>query len=291
VAADTVLPPDADYGESLRDCDVIVAGWFEQLPELCALGPPVLYIEQGSETFFGDLNAVGDMAGWRARMRRCYAQPCVLAGVSRLITDALESRCGRRAALLPCGVDTEAFCPGPPPDDNAVLLVGHPALRFKGFDVALRALEYAWQMGARFSVRWVCQVRPDVRGVSFPLECVVDPPQAALPALYRNAGLLLFTSWYEGFGLPPLEAMACGLPVVCTDCGGPSEYVRPGINALTTPPGDAAALAESVARLCTDAALRRSLAEAGRQTALAYSRDASILRLEDLLVRMREQLG
>jgi glycosyltransferase involved in cell wall biosynthesis len=292
VDGDHVLPPESRYADVLGKCDVIVAGWVDQLPELCTLGKPVLYIEQGSETFFGDLGVVSQLPDWRMRMRECYSQPCVLAGVSHVITDALENRYGRRAATLPAGMDTAAFCPGAPPEDNVILLVGNPSLAFKGFEVALRALEYAWAAGAHFSVRWVCQSKPDVRGVSYPLSFAVNPPQAVLPELYRQANMLLFTSWYEGFGMPPLEAMASGVAVVCTECGGPGEYVRSGVNALTATPGDAMALAAAVIRLCRDSELRGALAAAGRETALAYAQDsASMRRMENLLIRMHEQLG
>ena len=85
--------------------------------------------------------------------------------------------------------------------------------------------------------------------------------------------VLVFPSWVEGFGLPPLEAMACGAAVIVTDSGGVREYARDGENSLVVAPGDAAAIARAIERLAlgTDAAaLRQRLARAGRATALAY---------------------
>ena len=62
--------------------------------------------------------------------------------------------------------------------------------------------------------------------------------QALLPALFRPHRTLLFTSHYEAWGMPVLEAMACGLAVVTTACGGISAFASPGIDCLVAEPGD-----------------------------------------------------
>jgi glycosyltransferase involved in cell wall biosynthesis len=92
---------------------------------------------------------------------------------------------------------------------------------------------------------------------------------ADLPALYNLAGLFAFPSLYEGFGLPPLEAMACGVPVVCSTASSLPEVV--GDAALTVGPLDVAGLAQAIGRMIDDAPLRsslvrRGLARAGRFT-------------------------
>jgi len=68
----------------------------------------------------------------------------------------------------------------------------------------------------------------------------------------------------EAFGLSVIEAMQCGCPVVTTDNGAQSEYIENGRNGILTPPGDAGALADALARLLDDDALRRSVGAAGR---------------------------
>lgn len=89
----------------------------------------------------------------------------------------------------------------------------------------------------------------------------------ALPAWYSAADLFVYPSLYEGFGLPPLEAMACGTPVVTSDVSSLPEVV--GDAALTVPPTDEAALAEAMRRVLEDPALAsdlrvRGLARAGQ---------------------------
>jgi len=86
-------------------------------------------------------------------------------------------------------------------------------------------------------------------------------PQAAMPALYRQAAMLVYPSLYEGFGLPPVEALACGTPVVTSNTTSLPEAV--GEAALTVDPTAAPALAEAMGRLLEDAPLRATLCQAG----------------------------
>lgn len=92
---------------------------------------------------------------------------------------------------------------------------------------------------------------------------------AHLPALYREAAAFCFPSLAEGFGLPPLEAMAAGTPVVVSDRGALPEVV--GNAGLVVPAEDVAGWAAAIVRVLEDEALRASLRARGRARALAYS--------------------
>ncbi|HLI28990.1 MAG TPA: glycosyltransferase family 1 protein [Chloroflexota bacterium] len=87
----------------------------------------------------------------------------------------------------------------------------------------------------------------------------LPPPE--LPLCYNAAGLFVYPSLYEGFGLPPLEALACGTPVVTANTSSLPEAV--GDAALTVDPHDVAALAEAMARVLDDCGLRARLRAAG----------------------------
>ncbi|HNT74071.1 MAG TPA: glycosyltransferase family 1 protein [Anaerolineae bacterium] len=86
-------------------------------------------------------------------------------------------------------------------------------------------------------------------------------PQTAMPALYRQAAMLVYPSLYEGFGLPPVEALACGTPVVASNTTSLPEAV--GDAALTVDPTSTPVLAEAMGRLLGDARLRAALRQAG----------------------------
>ena len=94
---------------------------------------------------------------------------------------------------------------------------------------------------------------------------VSDPE---LKALYGHATALVFPSTYEGFGLPPLEAMACGCPVGAADAAVIPETC--GDAALSFDPASVEALTTSMERLGTDAPLRESLRARGRARAAAF---------------------
>jgi len=93
-------------------------------------------------------------------------------------------------------------------------------------------------------------------------------PDTDLPALYRNASLFVFPSLYEGFGIPPLEAMACGTPVVASNATSIPEVV--GDAALVVDCTDVDELAEAMHRALTDKHLRQSLIKAGFERARTF---------------------
>src|SRR5205823_3276573 len=95
-----------------------------------------------------------------------------------------------------------------------------------------------------------------------------------LRSLYRHAKAFIYPSRYEGFGIPPLEAMACGAPVIATRTGAIPEYGGDGA-ALLVDPGDRDALRDALARVLRDAGLRRELRARGPERAKACRWEAS----------------
>jgi glycosyltransferase involved in cell wall biosynthesis len=118
-------------------------------------------------------------------------------------------------------------------------------------------------------------------------DAIVDLPHvsdAALAALYRGAECLLFPSIYEGFGLPVLEAMACGAPVVAANTTSIPEVA--GDAALLFAPDDFAGMADGVRRIRTDHDLRQRLVDAGRSRAAAFTWDNAAEQLERVLLNV-----
>lgn len=93
-------------------------------------------------------------------------------------------------------------------------------------------------------------------------------PDDDLPALYTAAEGFVYPSVYEGFGIPVLEAMGCGTPVLCSDVSSLPEVAGGG--GILLPPGDPAAWAAAISRLTGEPALRRELREKGFRQASRF---------------------
>jgi glycosyltransferase involved in cell wall biosynthesis len=94
-------------------------------------------------------------------------------------------------------------------------------------------------------------------------------PNEDLPIVYNLARFFVYPSAYEGFGFPPLEAMACGTPVITTAISSMPEYI--GEAGLLISPGDEQALLEAMDTLLHDEKLRIHLSEKGRKQAAGFS--------------------
>lgn len=197
-----------------------------------------------------------------------------------------------RLVVTPLGVDP-AFAPRPPAEVAAVLArlgVRPPYLLFVGLAQPRKNLEAVGTVFGRLAAR-----RDDLRLVlagpdGYPegrLDAIVERTGAPervqrlgyaspedLPALYGGAAALLFPSRDEGFGLPALEAMACGCPVVTSDAGALPEVVGPG--GLVFRPDAFDDLEEATARMLEDEDARAAQVARGlaRARELPWSRTA-----------------
>ncbi|MEF2529270.1 MULTISPECIES: glycosyltransferase [Streptomyces] len=191
-----------------------------------------------------------------------------------------------RADVVPCGVDPARFHPDGPaaPRDPAhpyrLLQLGRLVPR-KGAAVSIAAL--ARLPGAELVIVGgppaehldrdpeVVRLRAAARqaGVADRVRFAGGLGGADVPAVLRSADAVLCPADYEPFGIVPLEAMACGRPVVASAVGGQLDTVVHGETGLLVPPGDPAALARAVSRLLAAPLLRAAYGTAARRRAVA----------------------
>jgi glycosyltransferase involved in cell wall biosynthesis len=108
-------------------------------------------------------------------------------------------------------------------------------------------------------------------------------PDAQLPSLYRSAQALVFASLYEGFGLPVLEAMACGTPVLTSNSSALPEVA--GDAALLVEPTSVEHMADAMRRIVCDAALRELLQERGLAQSSQFSWAETTAKVQQILTR------
>ena len=113
-------------------------------------------------------------------------------------------------------------------------------------------------------------------------------PHDDVPALYRGAACLLFPSLFEGFGMPVLEAMASGCPVVCSNTTSLPEIAADA--ALLADPADAEAFADALARVLGDAGLRAELCMRGLRQATRFSWQRHTIETIAVFYRLHRQI-
>jgi glycosyltransferase involved in cell wall biosynthesis len=178
-----------------------------------------------------------------------------------------------RVDVALCGVDHERFSPEPNDLDGTLDLparfVVYPANLWphKNHERLLRAFVRADMPELHLVLTGQTYGRrlalPDAR-----VRHLGHVPADWLPAIYRRATAAVFPSLFEGFGMPPVEAMACGTPVAVSDRGAMAEVC--GDAALRFDPEDEEALADAIRRIVGDDAARATLRERGLQRATRY---------------------
>ncbi len=197
-----------------------------------------------------------------------------------------------RVSVVPCGVDTGVFTPKGPVaarTDRPRLLVLGRLVERKGQDDAVRALAAvpdaelvvvggppADELHRDPEVQRLRAVAAEA-GVADRLCFTGAVARADVPAWIRSADVVLAVPWYEPFGITPLEAMACGRPVVATAVGGLQDTVVDGTTGDLVPPRDPSRLGEALAALLADDARRAAYGAAGMRRARSRYRWARVV--------------
>ena len=274
-----------------RTADAVVANFYlTSYPVALATRPRGLdgyYFVQDYEPWFFSSTSNRKSPGLqRVLAGLSYRLPLKQIVVSAWLRNQLPGEAAQRLPIVNEGVDTSTFAPVPAQKGNdparTIMTIARSAPRkgLKDFEQAMCIVDKTVP-GSRLLL--VTQERGLMIDAPMPAEIVHPANDTELAGCYNRADVFVFSSLREGFGMPPLEAMACGTPVVTTDCGGVLDYAEDGVNCLVVPVGDPQAMARAVQRVLTDESLAKRLSEAGIETARRYTWDAMVDRMESIL--------
>jgi D-inositol-3-phosphate glycosyltransferase len=193
-----------------------------------------------------------------------------------------------KISIAPCGVDLGFFSAEGPAAarkrTHRILSVGRLVPR-KGVDLVIRALPYLREAGfddvellivggggdsgalhADPEVRRLMDLAAEL-GVTDQVSLQGQVSRGEMPGIFRSADAVVCAPWYEPFGIVPLEAMACGVPVVAAAVGGLRDTVVDHGTGLHVPPRDPEAIASALALLLGNPTLRAELGNAGKKRA------------------------
>jgi glycosyltransferase involved in cell wall biosynthesis len=220
----------------------------------------------------------------RRRITATYIDALPAVATSSVVHEILSDHGVTPLATIPCGIDFGVYHWMRPPEARP-LRVGFPARQApdKGLQDALDAIDQVRREQPEDSM--VVAAFGPVRPKRIPewVEFVERPTDTEIAAFLNDCSIFVFPSHYEAWGLPAIEAMACGAALVTYDNGGSRDYAVDEVTALVAQPRSPDALAARITRLLTDVDLRCKLAAAARSHVMRYDWDAAVLALEELL--------
>lgn len=265
---------DAD----LPDADVVVATWWETAAWVAGLAP-----SKGAKVYFmQDYGARGQEI---EKLLPTWRMPFTFVTLTEHLRNSIRAENPEADVIVMRNAVDHSTFEARSRRRNVPPRIGfiYRAQPSKGSDLALEAIRIVREHLPE--LRAVAVGSPDA-GVCRFVESLRCPGDDALAEFYRSCDLFLFPSRLEGFGLPIVEAMACGTPVVSTKVGAAPDLVRTGENGALVDTDDARSMArEALAILtCPDEAWRR-MAENARATVDGYGWDDAAAVFEEALAR------
>jgi glycosyltransferase involved in cell wall biosynthesis len=271
--------------EDVPDADVVIATWWETAEWVAAMGPEkgakVNFIQGDEQDFYPENDAVS-----RSRVVESVRLPMHRITVSGWIAERYRERGIEQIAVVRNGIQLKEF-PYRPRERHERFRVGYiyaePAL--KGADIAMEAVRRARAQAPDLGVVVFGSAPPHRGKLPEGAEFVLSPARARIPKLYSDADAWLFPSRSEGFGLPVVEAMACGTPVIAFPVGIAPEALHSGggilLNAI-----EASEMARSIVEMSRLPADRwRMMSRRARAVAESYGWEGAAAGFESELRR------
>jgi glycosyltransferase involved in cell wall biosynthesis/Tfp pilus assembly protein PilF len=260
-------------------------------------GKRILHFSQVVEDFNYHGAEVDSLMAPKAIMQILQSLPVGRVAISDHIQQYFRKEYGQDSYRIVNGIDLTTWKKGPVAPvtvRKSILTAGNPARRMKGTADVRQAVALLAGRHPEWKINLIIASGERVNGYStdttslgFTTTLYCGLTAEEMRERYCVADVYVNAAWYEGFGLPSIEAMACGVPVVQANNAGLDGIIRHGQNCLVVKPGDPGEIADALEKILTDAPLRQQLISNGSQTAssLGVTRqfDMFVPAFEDLL--------
>jgi glycosyltransferase involved in cell wall biosynthesis len=270
-----------DYTE-IPQTDIAIGTYFSTLDVLQKIKAKIkIHLCQGYEVLIYDQQNDSTII---STIENCYRKIKDKIVVSKYLKTLIDEKFQVDCAHIPNGIDQHVFSLKNH-KRNAIpriLIVGNYDLEFKGVKIALEAATEFSKISRCLITRLASNKSKHDEVYEF--HDMSKMTQANIARLYALCDVVINAPYeVEGFSLPPLEAMASGTPVITTACGGVSDYVTHGQNALVVPPKNSTAILHALKLLIQNKIVYSNLVEQGLKTANEFLWYKSIDKLEALL--------
>jgi glycosyltransferase involved in cell wall biosynthesis len=262
---------------TIPNADAVIATAWPTAYDVACLSPEKgekFYFVQGYEIWGGCTGKVDDS----------YRLPLNIIAISPWLADLMKSKFNRNDVTeIHNGIRLDKFYP---PDtkfyEPASVLIVASGLELKGTHDAIEALIIVKKSYPQLKITMFGQC--DSPTAPFDFEFYRDPPYDRLLSLYQNATIFIFPSHSDGWGLTPIEAMACKCAVVATDVGC-IPVINNGKNLVLAEIKNPPSIAECVLKLLSDTKLTEEIASQGWASVQGLDWAKQALKLQDLLIR------
>jgi len=202
------------------------------------------------------------------RAIKTYDLPCRKLANSTWIKNTLTEKHGQNAEVLVIPVDRDVFfCKEKKWNSIRRVCMLHHDYNWKGYAGGIEVIREVMTQGRKVQLvvfgGKLEDPQPLFDAAGFDFEYHYRPTRERLRKIYTSCDIFLCPSWYEGLGLPAMEAMACRCALVTADTGGGLDYATDGHTALVSPSRDIKGLSQNLIRLLDDEALLKLLSQNG----------------------------
>jgi len=219
------------------------------------------------------------------QMKAAWGENVPKIVVASYLEEVIEQTCGQKVyAVIPNGIDTTEFYPSVPENERNGVGTIYGQSYHKDPETVIRVLKYLQASRPETPLRVFSSHR---KPKEIPREIYQRLPSLEKAReIYSRSLVWLLGSYSEGFGVPVLEAMACGCAVVSTSCGGPEDIIQNGENGFLVEVGNVEQIVNRIQKLLDDGELRQRFVKNSKETLKKFSWESSIDQLEKVLINI-----